>query len=752
MESLTQWSQWQLELGLPGGMTSAIVVLAIASALLALGLRELSSVSRPSRRLALGAMRFCTVTVAALIVMQPQWVGQRMERVEGKLAVIADVSRSMSVQMSGQTRRSARAAKVLRGWLEETGVAPLLYAFGDGARVMPRAELLGDAYPTTDDDTRIGDALSQVAQEQGQALGAVIVLTDGADLGDAAARQRIADLGVRVYGVLVGADENVKDDAIVEVRSDPVAFLRQEAQVQVDVRSTPARPGPVVVSLRKGGQLVRETTAELNAEGRATVTIPFPITELGRSVYTVSIPMGADDAVPENNERAFLIGATRDRLRVLLVSGRPSWDSRFLRSFLKSNPANDLITFFILRTENDISMASQDELSLIPFPTDELFREHLDSFDVVIFQDFNYGPYRMAQYLPRVRDYVLGGGAFAMVGGSLAFGGGGYESTPIADILPVEMTAGSDSTDDAPFRPVVVPELGLHPIVSLLPHPSDNARAWEGLSEVPGMNRIRSVGEGGQALLVHPKARGVDGKPMVVLAVGEPGRGRSLALSIDGSWRWGMTTAGESGDASAYERFWDRALRWLSRDPLLQPSRIRTDRPRYAPQASVRARVSLRDVRYAPRAHQRVEVAVLDDEDALLSRAVAETDPRGEVEVVVAAPADLGGYRVAVRAQGDADDGGETPWVAQEGFVVEAGGDELADPRPDAEVLRALAQATGGGFHYSDDPPDLADLDVSRSQRIGTDRERPFASAWFFALFALLFSAEWAARRAWGLR
>lgn len=752
MDGLKTWAQWELQIGLPGGITAAAVVLALGSLLLAFGLRELSHVSRPQRRLLLGLLRFSTIAAAALLVIQPQWVGQRMERIEGKLAILADVSRSMSVQMPGQKRRAAHAAEVLRRWLDEPGDAPLLYGFGDGARVMPPAALLGDVYPTTDDDTRLGDALTQVAEEQGEGLGAVVVLSDGADLGDPAARQRIAGLGVRVYGVLVGGDTHVKDDAIVAVRSDPVAFLRQEAQVQVDLRASPARTGPVVVSLRKGGELVRETTAELDDQGRATVTIPFPITQLGRSVYTVSIPLGTQDAVPENNERAFLISATRDRLRVLLVCGRPSWDSRFLRSFLKSNPANDLITFFILRTANDMSMASPAELSLIPFPTDELFREHLDSFDVVIFQDFNYGPYQMARYLPRVREYVMGGGAFAMVGGSLAFGGGRYEHTPIAEVLPVEMEPGKDAVDDAPFRAVVAPDMALHPVVSLLPHPVDNARAWEALAEVPGMNKIRGVRDGGQALLIHPGARGADGKPMVVLAVGEPGQGRSLALSIDGSWRWGMTTAGASGDASAYERFWDRALRWLSRDPLLQPSHIGTDRARYAPKAVVRAAVSLRDERYAPRAHQRVVVAVLDDEGQAHSEAVAETDARGEVEVSVTAPAQLGGYRVAVAPVDDETADEARRWVAMEGFVVEAGGDELADARPNAEALQALAQATGGGFHYSDDPPDLSELDVSRSQRIGTDVDRPFASGWFFALFALLFSLEWAARRAWGLR
>ena len=100
-----------------------------------------------------------------------------------------------------------------------------------------------------------------------------------------------------------------------------------------------------------------------------------------------------------------------------------------------------------------MTMASAEELSLIPFPTDELFREHLDSFDLVIFQDFNYGPYQVAGYLPRIHDYVLHGGAFAMVGGSRAFGAGGYERTPLAEILPVRMAPGASALSEEEFAP-----------------------------------------------------------------------------------------------------------------------------------------------------------------------------------------------------------------------------------------------------------------------------------------------------------
>jgi uncharacterized membrane protein len=391
-------------------------------------------------------------------------------------------------------------------------------------------------------------------------------------------------------------------------------------------------------------------------------------------------------------------------------------------------------------------MASPEELSLIPFPTDELFREHLDSFDLVIFQDFNYGPYQVASYLPRIRDYVIKGGAFAMVGGSRAFGAGGYEQTPIAEILPVRMAPGATSLSELEYQPVLVEAMARHPIVELVPDAAQNLKAWSELAPLVGANKLLGLREGGSALLVHPTEKDARGGPMPLLAVGAAGQGRVLALAADSSWRWSITTAGRRGDASAYERFWDRALRWLARDPLLDPAHIETDRERYGPGAELRARMQLRDARYAPVANRELELLVLDMEGTVQSKQVLHSEPDGGATAELHVPFDPGAYRIAARdAKGDMV-------LAEQGFLVEAGGDELADPRPRPDVLRDVARATGGTFYRESDPPRLDTLDRTRARALGTAVTAPFASPWFFALLVAIFGVEWALRRSWGLR
>jgi len=611
---------------------------------------------------------------------------------------------------------------------------------------------LARRYAARDDDTRIGDSIRGVLDRDVRGdLGAVVVVSDGADMTKGARAAALASLGVRVHTVAVGASERLRDDAIARIDADPIAFLRQPARVRVVVRSVGGDTDTVVVTLRIGDQAVREAVAHLDDDGEGTVELPFTASQLGRTVYRVTIPLAPEDAVPENNERAFLVRVTRDKLRVLLVCGRPSWDERYLRAFLKRDPAIDLISFFILRTSSDLTMSSPDELALIPFPTDELFSEHLGSFDIVIFQNFDYGPYQMSGYLPRIRDYVMRGGSFAMIGGDLSFASGGYGETPIAEILPVTMPASSTPETQAVvtdrFAPRIAVDAPRHPIIGLVADAAANTAAWSRLAPLEGANVISGLREKARALLVHPTHRDAQSHPMPVLAVGAAGRGRTLALATDTSYRWGITSAGTSGDASAYERFWDRALRWLARDPLLEPARITTDRERYGPSARIRVTAQLRDERYEAMGGRDVRVVIVDSSGHGVARASVRTDAEGGASAELRGPAEPGGYRAQAIVHG------ERAPIAEEGFVVEAGGDELADPRARPSLLREIARATGGAFY--DDPahaPELASFDATRTRVLGVAESRPFASPWAFALLVLLFGAEWIVRRAWGHR
>lgn len=777
-------------LAIPGGAVAA-ALLAVALGLLAVaGLWDLRTVASRRARLGLASLRVLSALVAWAVAVQPTWASEDVVRAPGNLVVLFDASRSMTVAAGPDGTRAQRAERLAARWRAQGGseagsarsaVASRVLRFGADVREASLGSI-ASSLAAVDDDTRIVAALRRVVDDDAD-VGAVVVVSDGADRAAVAARAARAGaapegtgvdldalrrLGVRVHTVAVAPAEDLPDDAVVDVQADPTAFVRQPGRARVTVRSS--RGGPRVVSLRRGGAVVREAVVDVPAGGEASVDLPFVLDRLGRYAFTVSVPVVDQDVVPENNERAFVVRVVRDKLRVLLVCGRPSWEQRFLRAFLRRDPSIDLVSFFILRTAADLTMSSPDELALIPFPTDELFSEHLGSFDVIFFQNFEFGPYQMASYLPGIRDFVLRGGSFAMLGGDLSFANGGYAETPLADVLPVTLPAGSAPEDQrvdlGAFRPALRADAVRHPVVALGADDARTAALWRALPELTGVNRFRRARDEARVLLEHPTLRDESGGPAPVLVLGERGRGRVLALATDETWRWGMQAQAGGQDDAVHERFWDRALRWLARDPALDPARLAVDRDAVGPRARVRVTGELRDSRYVPLAEQRVAIAVLDEAGVEAGRTEARTDADGRVQASLEAPETPGAYRVvallaptagdvgparAGRASGGAS--GEPAPIAEDVLVVERGGPELADVRARPDVLRAIAEATGGQAYASiDDVPPLARLDASRARARALTVQRPLGGMGGFLALVVVFGAEWLSRRRLGRR
>ncbi len=750
-----------LALDVPGGALSA-AILAVALGLAAvLAVRALRSLS-PVRRRGLAALRVATAVLAWCVAVQPTWIVERSDDEPGRLAVLLDVSRSMRV---GDPSRMTRAAELVPRWRAEAAARDVeLFVFGREARARAFDEP-ASAFTAIDDDTRLGDALSELASSADD-LGAVVVVSDGADLAGGAL-ETASELGLRVHAVHVGDAAPLVDDAIASVEYDRVGFVRRPVRIRAEVRSY-GRPAHVVaLALYQGETLIREQRVELPENGSASVELEVSPTEVGRALYRLALPHLEGDVVPENDERALLVRVQRDNLRALLVAGRPSWDQRFLRSFLKRDPSTDLISFFILRNTADMTMADSDDLALIPFPTDELFNEHLGSFDVVLFQNFDYAPYQMEIYLPRIREYVERGGSFAMIGGPLSFSQAGYAETPVGEVLPVVVlptnTPESRALTTDTFQPRVADAARHHPLVQLASDLRANELAWSALAPLQGLNVVARLQNEGQRLLEHPSQRDDDGQPLPVLATGTFGRGRVLTFMTDTSWRWGMTTGGASGDPSAYDRFWDTAIRWLARDPLLEPARLTTDRERYGPGTELHVEGALRDLAYQPFADESLAIRILGARGEEVGRGQARTDGEGHLALELVAPPEPGGYRVVAerldgsdgrvsRRAASASGGNEAPRtrLAEEVFVVELGGDELADPRPRPELLASLAERTEGSFTTLSEVGALETFDASRARVREIVRRRPFASALAVLSLVVLLGLEWIARRRWG--
>src|SRR4029450_11487460 len=180
--------------------------------------------------------------------------------------------------------------------------------------------------------------------------------------------------------------------------------------------------------------------------------------------------------------------------------GSPTWNYRFLRQGLKQDPSIDMISFVILPPPTDVVHLPESQLSLIPFPTQRLFTQELKNFDLIIFENFSYQLYFPWYYLENLRKYVQEGGAFAMIGGTLAFSQGGYAGTPIEDILPVALRPDRNDYRTMTQRLVLTEEGKAHPITRLSPDATENQRIWDMLPELDAFNLVGQVKPGATVL------------------------------------------------------------------------------------------------------------------------------------------------------------------------------------------------------------------------------------------------------------
>lgn len=726
-------------------------LIAIAIALFAAVLASAFGLSRVPgpRRWVLTFLRLFAAVWVMILVLQPAVELRAVSRVRTRVALLADASRSMNIATPDGTR-----SEVVADHLEEN--RPQLQALAERAVIEPMTfgerthpmERLPDPLPTDEPRTDLLRALNEISwQASGRELGAVILYSDGADtqgLTAEAARRKAEKLGAPIYAVGFSKEASAPDLAIRRVLADDFAFVHNTVTLDVEIEERGLDVDQVMVTLKQDGTVLKSERAKL-VDGNARVSFEFKPRQIGKQVYQVSVPVQPGEVVDTNNKKSIVLKVIRDRIRVLQVAGRPSWDERFLRELLKRNPNVDLISFFILRSTTDLQKAPQEELALIPFPVNDLFTTELPSFDVVIYQNFSYRPYRMAHYLRNIRDYVMQGGSFLMIGGDFAFEDGHYAHTPIADVLPVRL-GGSLPWDTNDLRPRLTRQGRRHPITRIGEPGEPPEAPYRRLPPLAGFNSSIGLMPNAQSLLAHP---GLPGNPPVV-SIREVGQGRTMAVATDSMWHWRFLAVADGGSGREFDRFWSNSLRWLIRDPELARVRLDAERSVVLLGDPIGAEVRVLGPDYRGLAGAKVHAELVPVESKSKKKSVARdvtTGPEG-TGVLVFRDVPPGTYVIRVDARAN----GERIGRAEEPVIVEGSDVELAAPFPRPEILKALADGSGG--RYFDVTDSLDDIEIRDARRVEVDRTRRIP-VWdtLAALVALLVivGLEWWLRRRAGL-
>ena len=345
------------------------------------------------------ALRGLVFAILLIYLFQPTLLRQTLQQIPPNVAVLVDRSASMDAKEEGEPR-AARVAPLLEG--ENAPLRRALRAAGKvryfhfDRRVRPvESESAAGQAENEGTGTDIAGALAEVRElNPGNPAAAIVLLSDGrSNLGPVGAQEVARRAGVPIVAVGFGSRENFRDLQLLDLKAPDLSFIRHETEVSFRLRALGFKGRRVTLVLKSGGQLLATRGVDLDRDVfDERLTFTFRPTEVGlfRLALEVFSQLGEHSRV--NNTVDFSMQVLRDKLRVLYVSGRPSWSYRFFRRALKQDPGIDLISFVILRTITDDVNIPQNELSLISFPTERIFTRELHNFDLLILIIFLSAP------------------------------------------------------------------------------------------------------------------------------------------------------------------------------------------------------------------------------------------------------------------------------------------------------------------------------------------------------------------------
>ncbi len=750
-----------LEWGLQWSVPALLPVALLALAVLALSAFNLRTVVRRKHRVILLLLRAAAVASLGTVLLQPTWVSTRSQHAGRKVAVVVDRSQSMAQGTAGQQRFDA-------AMLAATDLAKRQsvqwFAMSDQLQPVADAEALRKLGPRGETTDFLHTLQALAEQQPSRNLAAVVLVSDGLDNAllharagrdhslDADTADVLEKLGIPLHAIHIADAEPVRDVAIAAVRAASFGFTRTEMPVSIDleISGLTKNSGDLTVTLRDNGQLVATKPVATAGPARRTLDLTYLPQHVGSHLLQAEVAALPGEATESNNRAWAQVQVVRDRTRVLHLAGHPSWDTRFLRTHLRADPSVDLVSFYVMVGQGSGSFVSAEDTTLIPFPTREIFEESLSSFDLVIFQDFPFGPFQVEQYLRQLQQYVTGGGAFLVLGGRQSLSAGGYYGTEIAQWLPVRLQplAGEDlGYVDSTAHLQLTPAGRSHPVVQLDADADSNGALWAARSW-HGRNTGLQATENASVLVTDDH-----GQPL--LAVGEVGQGRSGVLASDGLWAWAFPDQGSDLERQRirgdYHKLLDQLTAWLLRDPDLDSLRLEAPTAPIAQGQPVHVRVQVVTSNGKPAVGVSVKADLLPLTEATKdahATAIWSTasDDQGRIELNLI-PKEVGALLVVVEAMVDGQ-----ACRASVPLVVAPNQAEWQQLQPDDGILRSLTQASGGKLWRDRGPTgpvplmvrDLPDLAEQSHDDLWS---RPEVFAWII----LLLGAEWTFRRRWGL-
>ena len=492
-------------------------------------------------------LRLLAWAALALALANPSLLREEREPLSSVVALVTD--RSDSQKLDGRDRQTDLAAERLRALIER----------------LPGFELreieVTSAASERDASTAVFGAMREALRDvPPDRLAGTIIVSDG-QVHDVP--EDPAATGEAPVHLLLTGDEDERDRRIAIVKAPRFGIVGETQEIvyrvtDVNIPQPGLRAQPVTVEMFVDGEF---HAAEPVTPGE-DVSFFFDVPNGGKVVIELRAATVDGEITDVNNQAYTVLEGIRENLRVLLVSGAPHAGERTWRNLLKSDASVDLVHFTILRPPEKQDGTPINQLSLIAFPTRELFVEKIDEFDLIIFDRYQRRGVLPVLYFDNIARYLRDGGAILVAAGPEHAGIASVHETPLAEVLPVAPTG---QVVEGPFRPAVTDIGRRHPVTrgldGLMPPESDAPADWSRWFRI-----VETRERDGQTVMSGP-----DGKALLVLA--RPGQGRIAMLLSDHVWLWARGFEG----GGPHTQLLRRLSHWLMKEPQLAEEALRAD-------------------------------------------------------------------------------------------------------------------------------------------------------------------------------
>lgn len=480
-------------------------------------------------------LRLTALAAIALALLNPVFLEEERDPLKSVVALVVDKSQSQNIGDRSKVTEDAAAALAAR--LERFNQFEVREVeAGSGNAADERTE------------TRLFETLEGALRDVPPSrIGGAIMITDG-QVHDVP--ENASGLSAPLHALVTG-QEDEKDRRIRFERAPRFAIVDQPLEMTYRVLSATEETGSVEVEVFVNGELQTIEQAEIGSEMPVSVTIPIA----GRNVVELRIPVEEGELTETNNRTVALIDGIRENLRVLLVSGEPHSGERTWRNLLKSDASVDLVHFTILRPPEKQDGTPINELSLIAFPTRELFVERVEDFDLIIFDRYQHRDVLPLLYYDYIAEYVQNGGALLIAAGPEFAAEQSIAHTPLISALPA---VPNGEVLESGFVPTLSETGKRHPVTRGLDGSQTEPPQWSRWFRLVGIDRPEG----------HVVMQGPDERPLLLLS--RIGDGRVGMFLSDQGWLWARGFEGGGPYVSLYRRI----AHWLMQEPELEEERL----------------------------------------------------------------------------------------------------------------------------------------------------------------------------------